>query len=51
MLTDFERLVDHMLNIAEAAAKSNLISLKIPEEVNVEETKSKKKIAAAKAKI
>ena len=50
MLTDFERLGDHMLNIAEAAAESNLISLKIPEEVNdFEESKSKKKIAAVKA--
>ena len=50
MLTDFERLGDHMLNIAEAAAESNLISLKMPQDVNVEEdTKSKKKIAAAKA--
>ena len=49
MLTDFERLGDHMLNIAEAAAESNLISLKMPEDVNVEEEpKSKKKIAAAK---
>ena len=50
MLTDFERLGDHMLNIAEAAAESNLISLKMPEDVNVEEEpKSKKKVAAAKA--
>ena len=50
MLTDFERLGDHMLNIAEAAAESNLISLKIPEDINnEEETKSKKKIAAAEA--
>lgn len=50
MLTDFERLGDHMLNIAEAAAESNLISLKIPEDINVEEeTRSKKKIAAAEA--
>ena len=50
MLTDFERLGDHMLNIAEAAAESNLITLKIPEDVNdVEEPKSRKKIAAAKA--
>ena len=50
MLTDFERLGDHMLNIAEAAAESNLISLKIPEEINAEEeSKGKKKIAAAKA--
>ena len=48
MLTDFERLGDHMLNIAEAAAESNLISLKIPEDINVEEeTRSKKKTAAA----
>ena len=50
MLTDFERLGDHMLNIAEAAAESNLISLKIPEDINIEEeTRSKKKIAAAEA--
>ena len=50
MLTDFERLGDHMLNIAEAAAESNLISLKIPEDINNgEETRSKKKIAAAEA--
>ncbi len=50
MLTDFERLGDHMLNIAEAAAESNLISLKIPEDINnEEETRSKKKIAAAEA--
>ncbi|MCR4731237.1 MAG: Na/Pi cotransporter family protein [Saccharofermentans sp.] len=50
MLTDFERLGDHMLNIAEAAAESNLISLKIPEDINIEEeTKNKKKIAAAEA--
>ena len=50
MLTDFERLGDHMLNIAEAAAESNLITLKIPEDINIEEeTKSKKKIAAAEA--
>ncbi len=48
MLTDFERLGDHMLNIAEAAAESNLISLKIPEDINIEEeTRSKKKIAAS----
>ena len=50
MLTDFERLGDHMLNIAEAAAESKLITLKVPEEVNTEEEgKGKKKLAAAKA--
>ena len=49
MLTDFERLGDHMLNIAEAAAESKLITLKVPEEVNTEEEdKGKKKLAAAK---
>ncbi len=49
MLTDFERLGDHMLNIAEAAAESKLITLTVPEEVNAEEDKkSKKKLAAAK---
>ena len=37
MLTDFERLGDHMLNIAEAAAESKLITLTVPEEVNIEE--------------
>ncbi|WP_051688894.1 Na/Pi cotransporter family protein [Butyrivibrio sp. AE2032] len=50
MLTDFERLGDHMLNIAEAAAESNLISLKVPEEIDAEEKgKAKGKPAAAKA--
>ena len=49
MLTDFERLGDHMLNIAEAAAESKLITLTVPEEVNAEEDKkSKKKLTAAK---
>ena len=49
MLTDFERLGDHMLNIAEAAAESKLITLTVPEEVNAEEDKkSKKKLAAVK---
>ena len=47
MLTDFERLGDHMLNIAEAAAESNLISFVIPEEPKPEEKKGK--VAAAKA--
>lgn len=36
MLTDFERLGDHMLNIAEAAAESNLIALTLPSEVKEE---------------
>lgn len=50
MLTDFERLGDHMLNIAEAAAESKLITLTVPEEVNIEEEgKAGKKVAAAKA--
>lgn len=50
MLTDFERLGDHMLNIAEAAAESKLITLTVPEEVNIEEEgKTGKKVAAAKA--
>ena len=44
MLTDFERLGDHMLNIAEAAAESNLISF------SVEETKTEENKAAAVAK-
>ena len=48
MLTDFERLGDHMLNIAEAAAESNLISFVIPEEPKPE-VKKKGKAAAAKA--
>ena len=49
MLTDFERLGDHMLNIAEAAAESKLITLTVPEEVNIEEEgKTGKKVAAAK---
>ena len=45
MLTDFERLGDHMLNIAEAAAESNMISFSIPEEAKPEEAKA----AVAKA--
>ena len=52
MLTDFERLGDHMLNIAEAAAESKLITLTVPEEVNIEEEgKTGKKVAAAKVYI
>ena len=47
MLTDFERLGDHMLNIAEAAAESNLITLNVAEEVQSEEKSGK--LAAAKA--
>jgi phosphate:Na+ symporter len=51
MLTDFERLGDHMLNIAEAAAESKLVTLKLPEEAPEAESKGKgkDKIAAAKA--
>lgn len=50
MLTDFERLGDHMLNIAEAAAESNLISFSVPSENGSEEkTQGKGKAAAAKA--
>jgi len=50
MLTDFERLGDHMLNIAEAAAESNLISFSVPSEDGSEEkTQGKGKAAAAKA--
>ena len=50
MLTDFERLGDHMLNIAEAAAESNRISFVIPAEPDAEEkVKDKGKTAAAKA--
>jgi phosphate:Na+ symporter len=45
MLTDFERLGDHMLNIAEAAAESKYISFKIAEEAALPEGKA----AAAKA--
>ena len=45
MLTDFERLGDHMLNIAEAAAESSMISFSIPEEAKPEEAKA----AVAKA--
>ena len=47
MLTDFERLGDHMLNIAEAAAESNLITFTVAEEAQTEEKSGK--IAAAKA--
>ena len=47
MLTDFERLGDHMLNIAEAAAESDIISFVIPEEPEPEAKKGK--IATAKA--
>ena len=50
MLTDFERLGDHMLNIAEAAAESKRIAFVIPDESEPEEKgKSKGKAAAAKA--
>ena len=50
MLTDFERLGDHMLNIAEAAAESKRIAFVIPDENEPEEKgKSKGKAAAAKA--
>ena len=50
MLTDFERLGDHMLNIAEAAAESNRISFAIPAEPGTEEkSKSKSKAAVNKA--
>ncbi len=47
MLTDFERLGDHMLNIAEAAAESNLITFTVAEETQPEEKGGK--VAAAKA--
>ena len=46
MLTDFERLGDHMLNIAEAAAESKRISFAIPAEPGTEE-KSKSKSRSA----
>ncbi len=50
MLTDFERLGDHMLNIAEAAAESSRISFVIPSESETEtESKGKSRIAAEKA--
>ena len=50
MLTDFERLGDHMLNIAEAAAESSRISFAIPSETSAEEKgKAKQKTVAAKA--
>ena len=45
MLTDFERLGDHMLNIAEAAAESKYISFVIAEDDKLPEGK----VAAAKA--
>jgi phosphate:Na+ symporter len=49
MLTDFERLGDHMLNIAEAAAESSRISFVIPAETATgEKEKRKGKAAAAK---
>ncbi len=49
MLTDFERLGDHMLNIAEAAAESSRISFAVPAEPGTEEkSKSKGRIAAEK---
>lgn len=48
MLTDFERLGDHMLNIAEAVAESDLIHLVSPEVVAVpSDTERKKKAAVA----
>ena len=50
MLTDFERLGDHMLNIAEAAAESSRISFAVPAETPAEEKgKGRRKVAAAKA--
>ena len=50
MLTDFERLGDHMLNIAEAAAESNRISFVIPSESETEaESKGKSKTTVEKA--
>ena len=50
MLTDFERLGDHLLNIAEAAAESKRISFAIPAEPEAEEKgKGKGKAAVAKA--
>ncbi len=50
MLTDFERLGDHMLNIAEAAAESSRITFSIPAETPAEEKgRSKRKVAEAKA--
>lgn len=50
MLTDFERLGDHMLNIAEAAAESSRITFAVPSETPAEEKgKGKGKVAAAKA--
>ena len=41
MLTDFERLGDHMLNIAEAAAESKYISFSIAEEAKLPDIQSK----------
>ena len=50
MLTDFARLGDHMLNIAEAAAESSRITFAIPAETPAEEKgRSKRKVAEAKA--
>ncbi len=50
MLTDFERLGDHMLNIAEAAAESSKISFVIPAGPAAEETgKSRKKATVTEA--
>ena len=46
MLTDFERLGDHMLNIAEAAAESNLITFNVAQE---EKSEGNAKAAVAKA--
>ena len=48
MLTDFERLGDHMLNIAEAVAESDLIHLASPEVAAApSDTERKKKAAVA----
>lgn len=48
MLTDFERLGDHMLNIAEAVAESDLIHLVSPEVAAApSDTEHKKKAAVA----
>lgn len=48
MLTDFERLGDHLLNIAEAAAESKRISFSLPSETVTEEN-SNVKVSAEKA--
>ena len=45
MLTDFERLGDHAVNIAEAASESKYITFAIAEEGNLPEGK----VAVAKA--